>query len=92
MKSFGITVVVVLSVAAAVRRDVGAILAPFEAFLLMRGMRTLHVRVRHQAAAAMKLAEHMANNGRVSHVLYPGLASHPGHDIARRQMAGAGMR
>lgn len=73
---------------AAVRRDIGAILAPLEAFLLMRGMRTLHVRVRHQAAAAMQVAQHFAQNDRVAAVLYPGLPSHPGHDIAKRQMTG----
>ncbi|MEQ1615241.1 MAG: PLP-dependent aspartate aminotransferase family protein [Hyphomicrobiaceae bacterium] len=74
--------------AAAVRRDIGAILAPLEAFLLMRGMRTLHVRVRHQAAAAMEVAQHFAKNDRVASVLYPGLPGHPGHDIAKRQMTG----
>ncbi len=74
--------------ASAVRRDIGAILGPFEAFLLMRGMRTLHVRVRHQAAAAQAVAERFAKNDRVAAVLYPGLPSHPGHDIARRQMTG----
>ncbi len=74
--------------AAGVRRDIGAILAPFEAFLLMRGMRTLHVRVRHQTASALTIARHFANNGRVAEVLYPVLANHPGHEIARRQMPG----
>ena len=74
--------------AAAVRRDIGAILAPFEAFLLMRGLRTLHVRVRHQAAAAQAIAERLAANDRIAAVLYPGLPGHPGHDIARRQMTG----
>ena len=73
--------------AASIRRDIGAILAPFEAFLLMRGMRTLHVRVRHQAASAMAIAEHFAKNSRVAEVLYPGLPGHPGHEIAKRQMA-----
>ena len=72
--------------AAGIRRDIGAILAPFEAFLLMRGMRTLHVRVRHQAASALEIAEHFAKNSRVAEVLYPGLPGHPGHEIAKRQM------
>jgi cystathionine gamma-synthase len=74
--------------AAGIRRDIGAILAPFEAYLLMRGLRTLHVRVRHQAAAALAIAEHFARNSRVAEVLYPGLPSHPGHEIAKRQMTG----
>jgi cystathionine gamma-synthase len=73
--------------AAGVRRDIGAILAPFEAFLLMRGLRTLHLRVRHQAASAMILAQHFAKNDRVASVLYPGLPGHPGHEIAKRQMS-----
>jgi cystathionine gamma-synthase len=72
---------------AAIRRDLGAVLAPFEAFLLMRGMRTLHVRVRQQAASALEIARHFARNDRVAAVLYPGLPGHPGHDIARRQMS-----
>lgn len=72
--------------AAGVRRNIGAILGPFEAYLLMRGMRTLHVRVRHQVVAAMTIAQHFAKHPRVASVLYPGLVGHPGHDIAKRQM------
>jgi cystathionine gamma-synthase len=78
----------VFDATAGVRRDVGAVLGPFEAFLLMRGMRTLFLRVRHQSQAAMEIAQHFANNDRVAAVLYPGLESHPGHDIAKRQMSG----
>jgi cystathionine gamma-synthase len=74
--------------ASGIRRDIGAILSPFDAFLLMRGMRTLHVRVRHQAAAALAIAEYFANSSRVTEVLYPGLPGHPGHAVARRQMTG----
>jgi cystathionine gamma-synthase len=74
--------------AAGIRRDIGAILAPFEAYLLMRGLRTLHVRVRHQTVSAMAIAEHFARNSRVAEVLYPGLPGHPGHEIAKRQMTG----
>ena len=77
----------VLADTAAVRRDVGAVLGPFEAFLLMRGMRTLHLRVRHQSNAAMAIAQHFAKHQRVASALYPGLASHPGHEIAKRQMS-----
>jgi cystathionine gamma-synthase len=74
--------------ASGIRRDIGAILSPFDAFLLMRGMRTLHVRVRHQAAAALAIAEYFASSSRVAEVLYPGLPGHPGHAVARRQMTG----
>jgi cystathionine gamma-synthase len=70
------------------RAMLGTILGPFEAALLLRGMRTLHVRVRHQCAAAMALAQHFARHPWVEGVLYPGLPAHPGHAIAARQMSG----
>ena len=70
------------------RAMLGTILGPFEAALLLRGMRTLHLRVRHQCAAAMAMAQHFARHPRVEAVLYPGLATHPGHATAARQMAG----
>jgi cystathionine gamma-synthase len=70
------------------RAMLGTILGPFEAALLLRGLRTLHVRVRHQCAAAMAMAQHFACHPRVEAVLYPGLATHPGHGTAARQMAG----
>ncbi|GGK35120.1 trans-sulfuration enzyme family protein [Salinarimonas ramus] len=71
---------------ATIRKGGGAILGPFEAYLLMRGMRTFHLRAAAMAASAMTLAERFAAHPHVAEVLYPGLASHPGHDIARRQM------
>ena len=61
---------------------------PFEAFLLIRGLRTLDVRVRAAAANAMELANRLSNHAAVSAVLYPGLPHHPGYEIARRQMKG----
>jgi cystathionine gamma-synthase len=70
------------------RGMLGGILGPFEAMLLLRGMRTLHVRVRHQCASAMRLAQHFARHAKVEAVLYPGLASDPGHALAARQMQG----
>jgi cystathionine gamma-synthase len=72
----------------ALRTGHGAILGPFEAWLLLRGLRTLDVRVRAQAQAAMELAIRLAQHGDVAAVLYPGLAHHPGHAVAARQMAG----
>lgn len=71
-----------------VRAMHGAVLGPFEAFLLMRGMRTLHVRARAQAAAAMSLATRLRAHPLVEEVLYPGLPDHPGHALAARQMTG----
>jgi cystathionine gamma-synthase len=74
--------------AARLRSNLGAVLAPFEAYLLLRGMRTLHVRVRHASASALTLARHFTQDPRIVEVLYPGLQSDPGHAIAARQMQG----
>jgi cystathionine gamma-synthase len=71
-----------------VRSHIGAILGPFEAWLLMRGMRTLDIRVREQCKSAALLAELLSGHEAVASVLYPGLATHPGHAIATRQMDG----
>ncbi len=68
----------------------GLLLGPFEAWLLMRGLRTLDVRVRAETRTAGLLAQRLSNNPHVSGVLYPGLRSHPGHSVARRQMTGFG--
>jgi cystathionine gamma-synthase len=73
---------------ASIRSMHGAILGPFEAYLLTRGMRTLHLRAGTQAHGAMKLAERFSNHPCVARVLYPGLPQHPGHDVAGRQMQG----
>jgi cystathionine gamma-synthase len=66
----------------------GAILAPLEAWLLLRGMRTLSLRVERACRSAAQIAAHFADHPRISGVLYPGLPSHPGHAIAARQMSG----
>ncbi|MCZ8044440.1 MAG: aminotransferase class I/II-fold pyridoxal phosphate-dependent enzyme [Beijerinckiaceae bacterium] len=71
-----------------VRKGQGGILGPFEAYLLMRGMRTLHVRQERQSASALALAQRLSAHPLVARVLYPGLPQHPGHDIAARQMEG----
>ena len=71
-----------------IRQSHGMILHPLEAFLLIRGLRTLDVRVRASAASALDLASRLSNHAAVAAVLYPGLERHPGHDIARRQMNG----
>jgi cystathionine gamma-synthase len=73
-----------------VRSHHGAILGPFEAWLLLRGLRTLDVRVRAQADTAALLATRFSNHQSVAEVLYPGLPSHPGHAVAARQMSGFG--
>jgi len=68
------------------RGQAGAVPGPFEAWLLLRGMRTLYVRVRQSSASAMAIAERFAGDARVAVLLYPGLSGHPGHDVAARQM------
>jgi cystathionine gamma-synthase len=72
----------------AVRTQLGGILGSFEAWLLLRGMRTLYPRVRTANANAQILAEKLAGNSAVARVLYPGLPDFPGHAIAARQMQG----
>jgi cystathionine gamma-synthase len=71
-----------------VRKNNGAILGPFEAWLLTRGMRTLYLRVERMCRSAQRIAEHFAGDKRIVRVLYPGLASHSGHAVAARQMTG----
>ncbi|GBD42656.1 Cystathionine gamma-synthase [bacterium HR40] len=72
----------------ALRHDRGAVLGPFEAWLLLRGMRTLALRFERACASAMTIARHLAGDPRVVAVLYPGLADHPGHRVAACQMQG----
>jgi cystathionine gamma-synthase len=64
--------------------------APFDSFMTLRGLRTLNVRVREHEASAMLLANILDQHDAVRRVYYPGLESHPGHDIARRQQKGFG--
>ncbi|MFN4143568.1 trans-sulfuration enzyme family protein [Aestuariivirga sp.] len=71
---------------AMLRTKIGAPLAPLECFLLMRGMRTLFLRYRQASANALTIARHFEHHPKLERVLYPGLASHPGHAIAVRQM------
>jgi cystathionine gamma-synthase len=71
-----------------VRHDQGAVLGSFEAWLLTRGLRTLHLRVRAACGNAMHLAAHLQHHPRVERVLYPGLPTHRGHTLAARQTRG----
>ncbi|HEX6255630.1 MAG TPA: aminotransferase class I/II-fold pyridoxal phosphate-dependent enzyme [Euzebyales bacterium] len=68
------------------RRGAGAVPGSMSAWLLLRGMRTLFPRVLRSSENARAIAEHFADDPRLSSVLYPGLASHPGHPVAARQM------
>jgi cystathionine beta-lyase/cystathionine gamma-synthase len=68
----------------------GGCLDPHPAFLALRGLKTLHLRVQRQCENAMALALHLQDHPKVKTVLYPGLPSHPGHEVARLQMSGFG--
>ncbi len=69
---------------------VGAVPAPMDCFLVMRGLKTLHVRMDRHAENAMKVAEYLEKHPKVERVIYPGLRSHPQHELARKQMKGFG--
>ncbi|CFH14677.1 cystathionine gamma-synthase [Mycobacterium tuberculosis] len=68
----------------------GAVPGPFDAYLTMRGLKTLVLRMQRHSENACAVAEFLADHPSVSSVLYPGLPSHPGHEIAARQMRGFG--
>lgn len=71
-------------------RDYGGVISPFNAWLILRGIRTLHLRMPAHCANAQRIAEFLAAHPRIERVHYPGLASHPGHEVARRQMRAFG--
>lgn len=64
----------------------GGAISPFNAWLLLRSLQTLHVRVERQCKNSMKLAKHLEEHEKVEKVFYPGLTTHPQHEVARRQM------
>jgi cystathionine beta-lyase/cystathionine gamma-synthase len=68
----------------------GAIMGPMDAWLVLRGTKTLPIRMEKHNVNAMALAEFLASHSKVSKVHYPGLASHPQHDLASQQMKGFG--
>jgi cystathionine gamma-synthase len=68
----------------------GAVPGPFDAYLTMRGLKTLELRMQRHSSNAAQVAEFLAEHDAVSQVLYPGLPSHPGHEVAVRQMSGFG--
>jgi cystathionine gamma-lyase len=69
---------------------VGGVPSPLDSFLVLRGLKTLHVRMERHAENAMRVARFLAGHPQVSKVTYPGLESHPQHALARRQMRGFG--
>ncbi len=72
------------------REITGAMLDPMAAFLLIRGLKTLHLRIRQQNENALRIARWLQECPAVAAVYYPGLETHPHHDVARRQMSGFG--
>ena len=70
--------------------SVGSVAGPFDAFLAMRGLKTLHLRMRAHCAHALELAQWLEKHPAIERVIYPGLKSHPQHALAKRQMDGFG--
>jgi cystathionine gamma-synthase len=68
------------------QKSLGAVPGPFDAWLVLRGLKTLAIRMRAHCANASRVVAFLSEHPRVSRVLYPGLPDHPGHDIAARQM------
>jgi cystathionine beta-lyase/cystathionine gamma-synthase len=79
-----------IDAARATMKVLGGCLDPHAAFLALRGLKTLHLRVPRQCENAAELARRLEAHPALRRVLYPGLASHPGHDVARRQMSAFG--
>jgi len=69
---------------------IGAVPSPFDCFLVLRGLKTLHVRMQRHEDNAKKIAKYLADHPKVEKVIYPGLESHPQHELAKRQMKGFG--
>ena len=72
------------------QNSVGAVAGPFDSFLAMRGLKTLHLRMKAHCESALELAQWLERHPEVERVIYPGLKSHPQHALARRQMHGFG--
>jgi methionine-gamma-lyase len=71
-------------------RDYGGVISPFNAWLILRGIRTLHLRMPAHCSNARQIAEFLAAHSNVQRVYYPGLPGHPGHEVARKQMSDFG--
>ena len=80
----------IMNIKMTVLKDIGATMSPHDAWLIMRGLKTLPIRMERHCSNAEKIAEFLENNENVSHVYYPGLKSHPGHKFIGTQMKAAG--
>jgi cystathionine beta-lyase/cystathionine gamma-synthase len=72
------------------QNSIGSIAGPFDSFLAHRGLKTLGIRMERHSSNAMKVAEYLEKHSKIAKVIYPGLKSHPQHDIAKKQMAAFG--
>ena len=73
-----------------IQKSVGGVPSPFDCYMVLRGLKTLGVRMKQHVASARTLADRLAKHKQVERVFYPGLTTHKGHDIASRQMKGPG--
>jgi cystathionine gamma-lyase len=73
-----------------IQNSTGGVLGPFESFLALRGLKTLALRMERHNANALKIARYLEKHKKIAAVYYPGLASHPGHALAKKQMQGFG--
>jgi cystathionine beta-lyase/cystathionine gamma-synthase len=73
-----------------VQKCTGGILSPFESWLILRGVKTLAVRMKQHDESGRKIASYLAQHKKVKQVFYPGLADHPQHELAKKQMTGFG--
>ncbi len=72
------------------QNSIGAVAGPFDSFLALRGVKTLDVRMQRHCESALRIARWLEGHDRVERVIYPGLSSHPQHELAQRQMPGYG--
>lgn len=72
------------------QNSIGAVPSPFDSFLALRGIKTLHVRMKQHEENAKRIAEYLTKHEKVERVIYPGLESHPQHELAKTQMSGFG--
>jgi cystathionine gamma-lyase len=73
-----------------VQNSAGGVLSPFDSYMALRGAKTLDVRMQRHNESAAKIVDYLEGHDRVERVVYPGLASHPQHEVARKQMSGFG--
>ncbi len=73
-----------------IQNSAGAVMSPFDAYMSLRGAKTLDVRMQRHNESAAKIVDYLDSHDKVERVVYPGLASHPQHEVARRQMTGFG--